>query len=291
MYCCFSFLEMEITNVETPDEKINGRLTNLDTKYSILESLQSGGYATVFKAVTNDLESFVAIKTIPKKTIKKNNWIIDTSISNVPIPKEVSIISKLEHENIIGYKGVHEDDKNIYLVMELPSKCQDLFDCYNDKELLSESVIISHFKQIIKGVDYLHSKGYVHRDLKEENILIDEHKNIYITDFGSCHEIPKNVNEYFNDKQGTTTYASPEVLNGFPYSGVEQDMWSLGIVLYVLSFGLFPFRNTTETMFCYYEIPDKKLKKVIPLIRALLKLDVSKRATMEQVKNYLDKIS
>ncbi|KAJ3229912.1 hypothetical protein HDU81_004926 [Chytriomyces hyalinus] len=121
----------------------------------------------------------------------------------------------------------------------------DLFECIDHH--LSEPVARKIFAQIVLAVRYLQVKGLVHRDIKDENIVVDANYTIKIIDFGSATYIPKTQREYFTQFSGTTLFASPEIVQKKPYRGPEAEMWALGVLLYTMIFGENPFHNEAET--------------------------------------------
>ncbi|TPX77755.1 hypothetical protein CcCBS67573_g01008 [Chytriomyces confervae] len=121
----------------------------------------------------------------------------------------------------------------------------DLFECIDHH--LSEPIARKIFAQIALAVRYLQVKGLVHRDIKDENIVVDSNYTIKIIDFGSAAFIPKSQREYFTQFSGTTLFASPEIVQKKSYRGPEAEMWALGVLLYTMIFGENPFHNEAET--------------------------------------------
>ncbi|KAI8610756.1 kinase-like domain-containing protein [Chytriomyces sp. MP71] len=117
---------------------------------------------------------------------------------------------------------------------------KDLFDYIEKKPRMAEGVARLIFKQIAEAVAYLHARGFVHRDIKDENVIIDDNMKVKLIDFGAARHIPKNRTDYFADFVGTLTYAPPECIASSettvlePHRGPEQDVWSLGVLLFVL---------------------------------------------------------
>ncbi|KAI8825492.1 kinase-like domain-containing protein [Chytriomyces cf. hyalinus JEL632] len=117
---------------------------------------------------------------------------------------------------------------------------KDLFDYIERKPRMSEGVTRLIFKQIADAIAYLHSRGFVHRDIKDENVIIDDSMKVKVIDFGASRSIPKSRTDYFWDFVGTLTYAPPECIPFSadvalePHRGPEQDVWSLGVLLFIL---------------------------------------------------------
>ncbi|CAK77224.1 unnamed protein product (macronuclear) [Paramecium tetraurelia] len=184
------------------------------------------GYHTICK-------EHVAVKILQKNKIEKNE-------DAIRVQREISILKKVNHENIIKLYEILESDENLYLVMEY-AKGGELFDYIVKKHQLSEPTAAHLFIQLINAVEYLHQQKIAHRDLKPENLLLDESRNIKVADFGLSN-LYKN-NECLKTACGSPCYAPPEMLHGNPYLGEKSDIWSCGIILYVMLCGFLPFEN------------------------------------------------
>ncbi|KHJ84117.1 kinase domain protein [Oesophagostomum dentatum] len=179
---------------------------------------------------------YITIPHVAVKLIKKSA--IENKADLVRIRREIRIMSALNHPNIIQIYEVFENREKIILVMEYASG-GELYDYVSRFGSLPESEARRIFRQITSAVLYCHKHQVAHRDLKLENILLDQDNNAKIADFG--------LSNYFGNKTLLTTfcgsplYASPEIINGTPYKGPEVDCWSLGILLYTLVYGSMPF--------------------------------------------------
>ncbi|XP_054938621.1 death-associated protein kinase 2 isoform X3 [Physeter macrocephalus] len=150
------------------------------------------------------------------------------------IEREVSILRQVLHPNVITLHDVFENRTDVVLILELVSG-GELFDFLAQKESLSEEEATSFIKQILEGVNYLHAKKIAHFDLKPENImLLDKNipiPHIKLIDFGLAHEIEDGVE--FKNIFGTPEFVAPEIVNYEPL-GLEADMWSIGVITYIL---------------------------------------------------------
>ncbi len=151
--------------------------------------------------------------------------------------QEIKVLSRIRHGKIVKFYGWFEDDKNIYLVLEYLSG-KDLSK-YFKKYLPSREETKNIMIQIVESVKYCHQHGIIHRDIKLENILINSHMKIKLTDFGLCI-IKEYEDDYFYDEVGTARYTAPEILEGDGYNETI-DIWGIGIIFFMLLTGDYPF--------------------------------------------------
>ncbi|CAI4065126.1 hypothetical protein SUVZ_08G2600 [Saccharomyces uvarum] len=187
----------------------------------------------------NEVPKQVAIKLIRRDTIKKD------ADKEVKIYREINALKHLTHPNIIYLEEVLQNSKYIGIVLEFVSG-GEFYKYIQRKRRLKESSACRLFAQLISGVNYMHSKGLVHRDLKLENLLMDKHENLVITDFGF-------VNEFFEDNElmrtscGSPCYAAPElVVSTKAYEARKADVWSCGVILYAMLAGYLPWDDDHE---------------------------------------------
>ncbi|XP_014209439.1 serine/threonine-protein kinase SIK3-like isoform X2 [Copidosoma floridanum] len=202
--------------------------------YDLEMTIGKGNFAVVKMATHIVTNSKVAIKIIDKTKLDEDNL--------AKIFREVSIMKRLRHPHIIRLYQVMETEKMIYLVTELASG-GEIFDYLVKNGKMSEPEARRVFHQIIQAVAYLHKKGIVHRDLKSENVLLDADNNVKLVDFGFSNEYTPGV--LLTTWCGSPPYAAPEIFQGRQYDGPKVDIWSLGVVLYVLVCGALPFNGPT----------------------------------------------
>lgn len=180
----------------------------------------------------------VAIKLIRKDTVPPK------SSREMKVFREINALKVLSHPNIVKLEQVIQNDKYIGIVLEYASG-GELFDHILTHRYLKDSVACRLFSQLVSGVYYLHSKGIVHRDLKLENLLLDKHKNIIITDFGFANSFRRDENgayDLMSTSCGSPCYAAPElVVSDQKYVGQKVDVWSCGVILYAMLAGYLPY--------------------------------------------------
>lgn len=269
----------EKTGEDEPDRK-----TTIDD-YTILEDMGQGAYGQVKLARHKKTGRKVVLKYVTKRRILVDTWTRDRKLGTVPL--EIHVLNYLRkpefrHPNIVEMEGFFEDDVNYYIEMAphgLPG--MDLFDYIELRANMEESECRSIFVQVAHAVHFLHTKAQVvHRDIKDENVILDGEGNIKLIDFGSAAYIKSGPFDVF---VGTIDYAAPEVLAGKPYGGKEQDVWALGILLYTIVYKENPFYSIDEIMDRDLRIPFIISEDSIDLIRCMLNRDVAQRYSIEQV--------
>ncbi|KAF8930601.1 kinase-like domain-containing protein [Dissophora ornata] len=163
----------------------------------------------------------------------------------------------------------------------------DLFECIEHHSKFSESQARLIFKQIVECVDYLNSRGICHRDIKDENIVIDNDFRVKLIDFGSAVIIPRPQGKLFDRFYGTINYASPEILKGDKYRAESAEIWSLGILLYTILYGEVPFNDPVQAISGPYIAPRvRSSAECLHLLNWMLVKSPDRRATIEDVVNH-----
>uniref|UniRef100_A0A668SNA2 non-specific serine/threonine protein kinase n=1 Tax=Oreochromis aureus TaxID=47969 RepID=A0A668SNA2_OREAU len=202
----------------------------------------NGQFAIVRKCKEKSTGVEYAAKFIKKRRLSSSR----RGVSREEIEREVNILREIQHSNIITLHDIFENKTDVILILELVSG-GELFDFLAEKESLTEEEATQFLKQILDGVQYLHSKRIAHFDLKPENImLLDKNvpnPRIKLIDFGIAHQI-KAGNE-FKNIFGTPEFVAPEIVNYEPL-GLEADMWSIGVITYILLSGASPFLGETK---------------------------------------------
>lgn len=215
-------------------------------KYEVGRLLGCGAFAKVYYARDINTGHSVAIKVINKHKIAHNANLV----SNVK--REIDIMRRLRHPNIVKLYEVMATKTKIYFVMEFV-KGGELF-AKVAKGRLSEAHSRKYFQQLISAIGYCHSRGVYHRDLKPENLLIDENGDLKVSDFGlSAVTGQIRADGLLHTLCGTPSYVAPEILTKRGYDGAKADIWSCGIILFVLNAAYLPF-NDSNLMMMYKKI-------------------------------------
>lgn len=198
--------------------------------------LGQGTFAKVYYARNIKTGQSVAIKVIDKEKV------VRVGLMN-QIKREISVMKLVRHPNIVHLYEVMATKTKIYFIMEY-CKGGELFNKVA-KGRLKEDAARKYFQQLINAVDFCHSRGVYHRDLKPENLLLDDDENLKISDFGlSALVESKHQDGLLHTTCGTPAYVAPEVINRRGYDGTKADIWSCGVVLYVLLAGYLPFQDS-----------------------------------------------
>jgi [calcium/calmodulin-dependent protein kinase] kinase len=173
------------------------------------------------------------------------------------LKREVAILKKLSHPNIVRLYEVIEDEQmdTIYMVFELLSM-GPVMDLTVHPEPFSEIDALMYFRQLVLAVEYLHHQNIVHRDIKPSNILLFTENFVKLTDFGLSYvEDPEDTQP--KKTMGTPMFLAPEAINGGTFDGKPADVWALGVTLYCFLFGQTPWRETLNVLQLYAQIRDE----------------------------------
>ncbi|GAB7351246.1 hypothetical protein MBLNU459_g1672t1 [Dothideomycetes sp. NU459] len=254
--------------------------------FLILEEMGQGAYGQVKLARYKKANAQkMVIKYVTKRRILVDTWTRDRRLGTVPL--EIHVLDYLrrdglEHPNIVEMADFFEDDVNYYIEMiphGLPG--MDLFDYIELRIHMDEREARNIFRQVAAAVYHLHVKArVVHRDIKDENVILDGDGAVKLVDFGSAAYIKSGPFDVF---VGTIDYAAPEVLRGSPYRGKEQDVWAMGILLYTIVYKENPFYSIDEIMDHDLRVPYVMSEDCIDLIRKMLDRDVERRIGIQAV--------
>ncbi|KAJ6541755.1 snf 1 [Mycena capillaripes] len=246
--------------------------------YTVVDDIAEGTFGKVKMAIHTVTGHKVAMKFLSKAIIHRDRM-------KSRVRREFEYMRLLRHPHIIKLYEVISTPTDIIFVLEYAEG--ELFNYIVQNGRLSEDVGRRFFQQIMAGIEYSHRLKIVHRDLKPENILLDEYLNVKIADFGLSNETVDG--EFLATSCGSPNYAAPEVIKGLKYSGPEIDVWSSGIILYVLLCGKLPFEDEVigslfdKIAHVRYDPPTHLSPHAQNLIKSMLVADPTKRITVPQI--------
>jgi len=266
----------------------------IDDKCSLIEkcgftvgnTIGRGAYAVVKEGMSKKYNRKVAIKIISK-------YIAPREYLQRFLLRELEVVSTLRHDNLIKYYQGIETSHRVYVIMEYASN-GTLLDAIRKERYIDEIRSKQWFIQLISAVMYIHERGVVHRDIKCENILLDNELQIKLSDFGFArgNMHPENGRYPLSTTYcGSYSYAAPEVLRGVPYHPQMADIWSTGVVLYAMVFGRLPFDDTNFASLLK-QVSDKVVFPRLPVTSEPVKLLIRRilspaklRATIPEILN------
>ncbi|KAM6986492.1 testis-specific serine/threonine-protein kinase 1-like [Aplochiton taeniatus] len=258
--------------------------------YTLGISLGEGSYAKVKSAYSERLKTNVAIKIINRK--KAPNDFLEKFL-----PRELEILATLNHRNIVKtYEIFETSEGKVYMIMELGVQ-GDLLEFIKFRGALPEDFSKKLFRQLSLAIKFAHDLEVVHRDLKCENLLLDKDFNLKVSDFGFSKRLT-----YDDDGQmvlsktfcGSAAYAAPEVLLGVPYNPKVYDVWSMGVVLFIMLCGSMPYDDSNIKKMLKiqkeHRVDFPRSKSVAPegkdLIYRMLHPDVTKRIEISEIQDH-----
>lgn len=282
------------------------QVTKLEN-YKVLHKIGEGGYAQVYLALNRETKEKCALKVMKAKNLEEYGRCLRHCRN------EVVALKALDHPNIVKLRDCDEEhlfnnapsqeQNSTYIVQELAAH-GDLFDFIVDVTPFSDQIARFYFHQLIEGLEHIHNKGFVHRDLKLENLLLDADFNLKIVDFGFAaplkgHDGSGKLSSFV----GTPYYMAPEIYSGKPYKGTCIDIFAAGVILFVMLTGGAPFTAATPQDGVYKVIiknrwdlfwkahsarsgPGKFSKEFMELITSMLSADPEKRPTLGGIKTH-----
>ncbi|KAF7667530.1 hypothetical protein LDENG_00058400 [Lucifuga dentata] len=248
-------------------------------EYLPIKAVGKGAFGFVWKASRRCDGQEVIVKFISKARIVSDCWVDDPMLGRVS--QEIAILTRVQHHNIVKVLEVFENGSYFQLVMEKHGDGLDLFEFVDMQPQLDEPLASYVFRQLVAAVFYLRSKNILHRDIKDENIIIDKCFHIRLIDFGSAAMMAPG--KLFYNFCGTLEYCSPEVLQGNPYEGPELEMWSLGVLLYTLLFSENPFCGVEEILRAKLKPPFPLSPELKNVLYELLHPDPKHRMTLDNL--------
>ena len=256
-------------------------------KYRRIRCLGKGSFATCYELRCVETHAAVAAKVFPKAATDKQR-------EQVRILKhEISIQKGLEHPNVVRYIDHFDDPENHYILLEVcpHGSLRELLD---RRRRLSEPEVKYFMRQLMYAIEHVHAAGFVHRDVKTSNLLLDQHLRLKLSDFGLAARVTGEGHAAATEVSGTgfcgtPSYIAPEVLRTRGRHGAQSDVWAAGVVMYTLLAGVLPFdgKSTRETYANIREAPNSlRLPQAIgqpakALLRQLLRSMPAERATIQ----------
>ena len=263
----------------------------MQKKYEVIGVVGEGAYGVVYKCKNKETGQYVAIKKF-KET--------EDELVQKTMRRELKMLQMLKHENCVDFLDAYSHKGNLYLVFEYVEK--NLLEVLEESPNgLSPKLIKSFVYQMCKAISYLHSNNMIHRDVKPENLLIDENMKLKLCDFGFARKIllDKNNNNVnpMTDYVATRWYRSPELLLSGGVYGPEVDYWAVGCIMGELADGnpMFPGENETDQIDCIIKVlgnlPEEQVNMFYqnPIYNGKKLLVVNKPETIER--RYIDKLS
>lgn len=258
----------------------DGKDMRFSSKYSLGEILGTGGYSIVRKCLKRSTGTAYAVKIIQRAK--------QTEEEEVSLRQEVRLLKMLDSPYIVKLHDFYEEEKFFYLVQEYVEG-GELYDHIANKQVCDENEMRELFVDLLKAIQHCHDNGIVHRDIKPENLLLTyTNGNAYLKlcDFGFAAVTEGND---LTKDCGTLEYVAPEILHCLPY-GKAVDMWSIGVILFLLIGGRHPFYDRIEKVqmlkikMCDYQFDESFCNVSIEakdLIKKLLQTDPEKRLTVQ----------
>lgn len=264
--------------------------------YLLLQTLGEGEFGKVKLGVHRHFGEETAIKLIKREMVAAAEEHQADGSKTSKVEREISVLRLLRHPNIVHLYEVIESERYIGIVLEYGAG-GELFDYILAQKCLKEREACRLFAQLVSGVSYLHRKKIIHRDLKLENLLLDRHRNVIITDFGFANNFSARSNDLMATSCGSPCYAAPElVVQDGMYVGAAVDVWSCGVILYAMLAGYLPFDDdpanpdgdNINMLYKYImatplSFPDYITAEPRSLLLRMLVPDPAKRATLDEV--------
>ena len=264
-------------------KKLNVEVPGQIGPYVMQGAIGDGAFSEVRLCKKKKTKEFFACKIVPRSRLHS------TALES-RFEYEIRINQQLHHPGVVQMIDLLCDEKNYYVIMEFCPN-GDLFSYIVDRGKLTEAQAKPFVRQILEALQYLHSMDVSHRDMKPENILLDQFVRIKISDFGLSKFFNPNNNCLVNTPCGSPCYASPECISGHAYNGKTTDVWSFGVIMYAMLTGQLPWTKRNQSQLFQqikrgeYSIPSYVSPEAKNMIRNLMCVNIENRYTIEQALN------
>jgi len=257
--------------------KVPPKKLPFEIAYKVGDVLGKGGFGTVYSGLRVVDGASVAIKHVAKN--KVTEW---TYFLGRKVPMELKLLHSVQSvPGVIKLLDFYERVDSFIYILERPSQCKDLFDFITEKKHLEENLARNFFRQIVETILACHSKGVIHRDIKDENILVDlVTGKLKLIDFGSGAMLKE---EAYTDFDGTRVYAPPEWLTNGSYHGGPATVWSLGVLLYDMVCGDIPWEKDSQIIDAHLSFNRKVSSECKDLIKSCLNKSVQDRIDLNLI--------
>ena len=275
--------------------------------FRLNSKLGEGTFSTIWDATLSKNSSYL-------KNLEINNFALKITKSKLNdlndckkysmLKNESNLLKKLNHENIIKFYGeIENNDNKLYGLCLQKGNKNDLFSIIEKEEIMDNLVTKYYFYKLIKSIEYCHNNQIIHGDIKLENIIFDKNYNLILSDFGLSIDLNNLRRDKFNI--GTLKYMAPEIFDykytyyDYKINLKKTDIWSSGVVLFILSTGLIPWRSTKrfDKSFRFYQNNKKEYWKYfkekssislenIDLLDKIFEIDPNKRISINEILNH-----
>ncbi|XP_005095046.1 serine/threonine-protein kinase STK11 [Aplysia californica] len=259
-------------------------------KYLMGDVLGEGSYGKVKELLDTETLCRRAVKILKKRKLRK----IPNGDQNVQ--REIQLLKRLRHRNVIRlFEVMHNEEKEkMYMIMEYcASELQEMLESVPEKKFPIWQAH-GYFRQLIDGLEYLHSNGIVHKDIKPGNLLVTNDETLKITDLGVAEALDRFAwNDECRTSQGSPAFQPPEIANGLgTFAGFKVDVWSSGVTLYNVTTGKYPFEGDTIYKLFEnigkgeYSIPEGVSDQLSDLLKGMLAYESEVRYSLMQIRQH-----
>ena len=259
----------------------------MQNKYEVLGVVGEGAYGIVYKCKNKETGQYVAIKRFKE---------VEDDLVKKTMKRELKMLQKLHHPNVVDFQEAYKRKGNLYLVFEFVDK--NLLELLQEHPQGLDPNLIRHLiYQLCKAIKYLHSQNIIHRDVKPENLLVTDNMELKLCDFGFARLISGSCTEKLTDYVATRWYRAPELLLTQGEYGKEVDYWAIGCIMGELVDGnpLFPGENEIDQIYCIQKVLGNLTEEQTdmfynnPLFNGKNLLNVTKPETLQR--RYMGKLS